>query len=210
MKIDLGMTSISVNGRMKHLRTLVKRALNRGWIRQDPFYGYVREKVVSRRRWLSRDEPERMMQVKMENETLNFTKDIFVFSCFTGTCYADLKNLKHSDICEQEDRSFCIFLKRQKTGTDACIPLLPVALAILEKHKDSQFAGWGGNVFRMQTLNSVDKHLKTIAQAARIEQRLTFHMGRHTFATTTCLTNGVPVESVSRMLGHRSIYTTQI
>jgi integrase len=150
------------------------------------------------------------MQVEMDNETLNFTRDIFVFSCFTGICYVDLYKLKHSDIREQEDASMCIFLKRQKTGTDACIPLLPVPLAILERHRDSPFTGWGGKVFRMQTLTCADKHLKTIAKAARIEQRLTFHMGRHTFATTTCLTNGVPMESVSRMLGHRSIYTTQI
>jgi integrase len=102
------------------------------------------------------------------------------------------------------------FFETAKDRNGCLIPLLPVPLAILEKHRDSQFAGWGGKVFRMQTLTGMDKHLKEIAKAARIEQRLTFHMGRHTFATTTCLTNGVPIESVSRMLGHRSIYTTQI
>jgi hypothetical protein len=119
LKIDMGMKAWTVNGNIKLLRMLVKRALNRGWIRQDPFYGYTRERFVTCRRWLSRDELERIMQVEMEMESWNFTRDMFVFSCFTGICYADLYNLKHSDIQEQADGSFCIFLKRQKTGTAA-------------------------------------------------------------------------------------------
>jgi site-specific recombinase XerD len=210
LKIDLRMSPNTVRINMKPFRTLVRRAFNRRFILQDPFFDYVPEKIMPKRRWLSHDELERIMKVKMEFASWEFTKDMFVFSCFTGICYVDLYNLRHSDIQRQPDGSLMIIIKRQKTNTASYIPILPVAQAILDRHRDSEFTGWGGKVFRMQTINSMDMHLKHIAQAANVDKRLTFHMGRHTYATTVCLSHGVPIETLSRMLGHSSICTTQI
>jgi site-specific recombinase XerD len=210
LKIDLRMSPNTVRINMKPFRTLLKRAFNRRFILQDPFFDYVPEKIMPKRRWLSHDELERIMKVKMEFTSWEFTKDMFVFSCFTGICYVDLYNLRHSDIQRQPDGSLMIIIKRQKTSTASYIPLLPIAQAILDKYGDSEFTGWGGKVFRMQTINSMDIHLKYIAKAANVDKRLTFHMGRHTYATTVCLSHGVPIETLSRMLGHSSIYTTQI
>jgi integrase len=150
------------------------------------------------------------MKVEMGYSTLDFTKDMFVLACFTGISYVDLYNLRHIDIQKQEDGNLVLILKRQKTGVVSYIPLLPVAQSILGKYRDSQFTGWGGKVFRMQTLTIMEKHLKEIAKAAKIDKRLTYHMARHTYSTTVCLSNGVPIETLSRMLGHSSIYTTQI
>jgi site-specific recombinase XerD len=150
------------------------------------------------------------MNVEMEFESWNFTKDMFVFACFTGISYVDLYNLRHSNIQAQEDGSQMLVFKRHKTDVKSCVPLLPIPKSILEKYRDSQFTGWGGKVFRLQTHNCMEIHLKHIAKAAKMDKRLTFHMGRHTYATTVCLTNGVPIETLSRMLGHASIYTTQI
>jgi integrase len=210
MKVDLRYSSNTVRINIKPLRTVAKRAVSRKLLRQDPFFDYVPERIEHKRRWISQDELERLMKVEMGYPTLDFTKDMFVFACFTGISYVDLYNLKHSDIQKQEDGSLVIILKRQKTGVVSCIPLLPVAQSILDKYRDSQFTGWGGKVFRMQTLTMMDKHLKVIAKAAKIDKRLTYHMGRHTYSTTVCLSNGVPIETLSRMLGHSSIYTTQI
>ena len=210
MKIDLLMSPNTVRIYMKNLRTLAKRAFHKRLLRQDPFFDYRPEKIINKRRWISYDELERIMQVKIEPLTWNFTRDMFVFACFTGICYADLYDLKHSEIQTQEDGSRIIVFKRRKTGVASCIPILPAAQAILDKHRDSQFTGWGGKVFRMQTLTVMEKHLKEIAKAAKVDKCLTFHMGRHTFATTVCLSQGVPIETVSRMLGHASINTTQI
>jgi integrase len=210
LKIDLKMSPNTVRIYMKHLRTLVKRAFHRGQLRQDPFFDYKPEKIGNKRRWISHDELERIIKAEMEFPTHQFTKDMFVFACFTGISYADLYHLKHSDIQMQEDGSRIIMLKRQKTGVSSCIPLLPAAQAILDRHRDSQFTGWGGKAFRMQTLTMMEKHLKEIAKAAKVDKCLTFHMGRHTFATTVCLSQGVPIETLSRMLGHSSIHTTQI
>jgi site-specific recombinase XerD len=211
MKIDLRLSANTVRINIKPLRTVARRAAGRKLLRQDPFFDYVPEKIPHRRRWISQDELERIMKAKMGYPSLDFTKDMFVFTCFTGISYVDLYNLKHSDIQRQEeDGSLVIILKRQKTGVVSCIPLLPVARNILDRYRDSPFTGWGGKVFRMQTLTGMEKHLKAIAKVAGIDKRLTYYMGRHTYSTTVCLSNGVPIETLSRMLGHSSIYTTQI
>jgi integrase len=210
MKIDLRMSPNTVRINIKPLRTVAKRAVSRKLLRQDPFFDYIPEKITHKRRWISQDELERIMKVEMGYPSWDFTKNMFVFACFTGISYVDLYNLKHSDMQRQEDGSLVIIIKRQKTGVVSCIPLLPVAKSILDRYRDSQFTGWGGKVFRMQTLTIMEKHLKEIAKAAKIDKRLTYHMGRHTYSTTVCLSNGVPIETLSRMLGHSSIYTTQI
>jgi integrase len=209
MKVDLRMSPNTVRISIKPLRTAAKRAFHRGVLRQDPFLDYKPEKIISKRRWISYGELDRIMQVKMEYPTIDFTKDMFVFACFTGISYADLFQLKHNDIQEQDGSRIIVF-KRRKTGVASCIPILPAAQAILDRHADSQFTGWGGMVFRMQTLTMMERHLKEIAKAAKVDKCLTFHMARHTFATTVCMSNGVPIETVSRMLGHSSINTTQI
>jgi len=210
MKIDLRMSPSTVKINMKPLRTLVKRAFHKGFLRQNPFFDYRHDKITDRRKWISYDELERMMQVEMKHATCNFTKDMFVFACFTGISYADLYHLKHSDIHTLNDDSRIIVFQRLKTNVASCIPILSAAETILDRHRDSQFTGKDGKLFRMQTHATMEKHLKEIAKAANVDKCLTFHMGRQTFATTVCLSQGVPIETVSRMLGHSSIQTTQI
>lgn len=109
-----------------------------------------------------------------------------------------------------EDGSQWIILDRQKTGTTSYIPLLDIPKRILERYRNTEFAGTGGKVFKFQTHVNMNWQLKRIAKAADIDKRLTFHMSRFTFATTVCLTQGVPIESLSQMMGHLSIKTTQI
>ncbi|KAA6338652.1 Tyrosine recombinase XerC [termite gut metagenome] len=210
LKIDLQMAPRTVNTNMKPLKTTIKRALNKGFIRQDPFFDYRPEKITVKRRWLSMDEIERLMRVQMKRATANFVRDMFLFSTFTGIAYADLKNLRQDAIQKQADGSLWIVLNRQKTGTASCIPLLDIPVRILEKYKNTAFAGENGIVFKLRTLENTDIQLKKIAQAAGIDKRLTFHMSRHTFASLITLSEGVPIETVSRMLGHKNIKTTQI
>ncbi len=135
---------------------------------------------------------------------------MFLFSTFTGLAYSDLKNLRHSHIQEQADGSRWIVLNRRKTGTTSYIPLLEIPMQIIEKYKNTKFAGVGGFVFKMMTNMNCNLHLKIVAQVAKIDKNITFHTARHSFATSVCLSNGVPIESVSQMLGHLSIKTTQI
>ena len=210
LKIDLKMTPRTVKTNMNPFRQVVVRACNKGILHQNPFFDFVPERVIPKRPWLSNDEIQRMMQAKLKLATWRFTRDMFIFSTFTGIAIIDLRNLKHSNIQEMEDGSQWIILDRQKTGTTSYIPLLDIPKRILERYRNTEFTGTGGKVFKFQTHVNMNWQLKRIAKAADIDKRLTFHMSRFTFATTVCLTQGVPIESLSQMMGHLSIKTTQI
>lgn len=210
LKIDLKMTARSVKTNMNPFRQTVVRACNKGVLRQNPFFDFVPERIIPKRPWLSNDEIQRIMQAKLKLATWRFTRDMFIFSTFTGIAIIDLRNLKHSNIQEMEDSSLWIILDRQKTGTTSYIPLLDIPKQIIERYRDTEFAGTDGKVFTLQTHVNMNWQLKRIAKAADIDKRLTFHMSRFSFATTVCLTQGVPIESLSQMMGHLSIKTTQI
>jgi len=210
LKIELRLSANSVISFLKPFRTTVKRAFNRGLLRQDPFFDYTREKIIDKRRYLSGEELERLMKVGLKLASTSFIRDMFLFSTFTGLSYSDLKNLQHNHFQQQADGSRWIVLNRKKTGTASCIPLLNVPLQILAKYKNTKFSGTGGSVFKIGTKENLNVQLKKIAETAGIDKAINYHLARHSFATSVCLTNGVPIESLSQMMGHLSIKTTQI
>jgi site-specific recombinase XerD len=210
LKIDLQLAARSVHSYLAPFRTVVRRAFNRGLLRQYPFSEYTHEKEIVKRRYLSGDELERLVKAELKGAALNFIRDMFLFSTFTGLSYSDLKNLQHSHFRQQEDGSRWIVLNRKKTGTASHIPLLDIPLQIIDKYNGTKFSGIDGYVFKVRTKENMNFQLKKIAKAARIDRRLTWHQSRHSFSTTVCLSNGVPIESLSQMLGHLSIKTTQI
>jgi integrase len=159
---------------------------------------------------LSEPEIEELTKKKFPTTRLELIKDLFLFSCFTGLSYADLIALKPSDLVIGIDREIWINTTRTKTGTLSRIPLLPQALEIIDRYRDDPRAVNAGKVFPSITNQKVNAYLKEIADCLGIQKELTFHCARHTFATTVTLTNGVPIETVSKMLGHRSLRTTQI
>lgn len=209
LKVNLQLSASTTNNTIKPLRRVVMRALNKGLMYQDPFFGYRPQRITITRKWLSMDEIERLMQTDMKHESANFVRDMFLFSTFTGLAYVDLKNLQHDNIVRQEDGKQWIVLNRQKTGTTSYIPLLDIPLRLIEKYRNTAFAGLDGKVFRLCTIENADIQLKKIAKAANIDKCLTYHMARHSYATL-CLSMGVPIETISQTLGHRSISTTQI
>ena len=128
-----------------------------------------------------------------------------MFSCFTGLAYCDAQALTPEHIIVGPNRAYWLRTHRQKTSAPVDIPLLDVPLQILAKYKDSRR---GDRLLPIPANQKCNDYLKEIAAICGIEKRLTFHLARHTFATTVTLTNGVPIESVSKMLGHRSLKTT--
>ncbi len=209
LKVNLKISAYSANNYIKIFHALIKRAMNKGLIYQDPFFDYSYEQVTVRRKWLSIDEIKLLMKADVKHPTEIFIRDMFIFSTFTGIAYADLENLSYDNIQRQESGDLCITLNRQKTGSFAFIPITDIPQRIINKYKDTPFAGTDGKVFKLCTLANADILLKKIAKAAGINKRLTYHMSRHSFATL-CLSMGVPIETVSKMLGHQSIDTTQI
>lgn len=207
LKIDKGMTPRTVEGNILPFRRVVRRAINKEMVRQDPFFNYVPTRVRPKRRWLSNEEIERIMKTPIANKSRNFVRDMFILSCFTGLSYADVRNLRESNIREMEDGDKWIIINRQKTGTPSYIPLLEIPLRIIEKYRGT---GKDGKLFNLMNSAEVNLYLKDIAKAAGIDKRLSYHVARHSFSTSVCLSQGVPIETLSQMLGHINIKTTQI
>ncbi len=188
----------------KRVTTLAK---NNGWLQADPFSTYKISLEKVDRGYLTMAELSKIMQKKFSIKRLEQVKDIFVFSCFTGLAYVDVKNLEENDIQTSFDGKLWIIKNRKKTNVQSNVLLLDIPKKILDKYKGMQL---GKQLLPTLTNQRMNSYLKEIADLCGIEKNLTFHLARHTFATTVTLTKGVPIETVSRMLGHTNIRTTQI
>jgi site-specific recombinase XerD len=203
---------IDHNTTMKYIaccKKMVIVAMKKGWLTKDPFMGYKLGLREVHRQALSEEQIQRISVKIFPTERLTLVRDIFLFSCYTGLAYIDVKKLKRSQISNGIDGSKWIFTHRQKTDSPTRIPILPQAIKILEiyaSHKQCQVKDKALPIMSNQKMNA---YLKEIADCCGIGQNLTFHIARHTFATKITLSNGVPIETVSKMLGHRNLKTTQ-
>lgn len=207
-----GVRNCSHNTTMKYLANFKKIVLicvKNQWLSRDPFYGYKMTKREVIRDFLSEDELRKIASKKFSTERLERVRDLFLFSCYTGLAYADVLKLKQADIKSGIDKKQWIFTQRQKTDTLSRIPLLPIALKLIEKYAVHKDVIGTEKIFPVMTNQKMNGYLKEIADVCSIEKDLTFHVARHTFATTITLNNGVPLETVSKMLGHTNLKTTQ-
>ncbi len=192
---------------MQILKRIINIAKNNGWIVADPFANYsIRLQKVDRG-YLTEDEILLISGKKFSSRRLEQVRDVFIFSCYTGLAYIDVRNLRSEHIQKSFDDKLWIITKRQKTDTTVKVPLLEVPRLLINKYKGKLDKGQLLPVLTNQKTNS---YLKEIADVCGINKNLTFHLARHTFATTTTLAKGVPIETVSKMLGHTKIATTQI
>lgn len=192
---------------MKFFKQVINKAIRAGLITVDPFNGYKISVQRVDRGFLSEDDLKKMMEKEFASKRLEQVRDIFVFACFSGLAYIDLANLRVDNIQKMFDGRLWIVTHRQKTNTKVTVPLLTPAIKILKKYEGKYLDGQLLPIINNQKLNC---YLKEIADICGIEKNLTFHLARHTFATTMTLGKGVPIESVSKMLGHTNIQTTQI
>jgi site-specific recombinase XerD len=194
---------------IKNFGKIIRICLANDWIQKNPFINYKSKMVEVERAFLSQEEIDMMFNKEFTIERLNQVKDIFLFSCFTGLAYVDVKKLSRKNIGFGVDGERWIFINRTKTDTRSNIPLLPIASAILEKYKDHPQVVNQEKLLPILSNQKMNSYLKEIADVCEINKELTFHIARHTFATTVTLSNGVPIESVSKMLGHKNLKTTQ-
>lgn len=200
------------NSAVKYIRNfgkIINICLENHWIQMDPFRGYKSKVKRVKRGFLSEEEIFRISEKEFATERLGQVRDIFLFSCFTGLAYADVKKLRATDIVNGIDNNKWIIDSRKKTDVEYSIPLLPPALEILKKYEDNPLCVNKGIPLPVISNQKMNDYLKEIAGVCKITQKITFHIARHTFATTVTLLNGVSIESVSKMLGHTNIKTTQ-
>jgi len=194
---------------IKNFSKIIKICLANDWLEKNPFANYKSKIREVERVYLTETEIQDIIEKDLENERLSLVRDIFLFSCFTGLAYIDVKNLTKSHISIGIDGEKWIFTHRQKTESASKIPILPLTQMILDKYENHSQCINGDKLLPILSNQKMNAYLKEIAGICKIDKELTFHIARHTFATTVTLTNGVPIESVSKMLGHKNLRTTQ-
>ncbi|GHV23260.1 hypothetical protein FACS1894174_08890 [Bacteroidia bacterium] len=207
LKIDRRLAPGTILIYTTRLGTIIGEAITEGIISKNPFAGYEAERPERQQKYLTRKELNKLMTTQFIKPKHYLIRDLFLFSCYTGIPYCDMCKLSDKDVSVAEDNVVWIKTFREKTGMDYEIPLLELPLLILERYRGTASGGW---LLPMYPNGELNRELKNIARICGITRRLTWHCGRHTYATEITLSQGVPIETVSRMLGHSQISTTQI
>ena len=207
LRTERGLAPGTIINLTVQLKTIVGEAIADGIITTYPFTGYEAVRPKARQKYLTAEELQRIMTTPLHRQTLYHVRDLFLFSCYTGIPYGDMRLLTKDNLSCAEDGTWWIRSARQKTKVEFEIPLLDLPLQILRKYRDS---APDDKLLPMYCNSMLNLYLKEIARICNINRPLVFHTARHTYATEITLSHGVPLETVSKMLGHSQIETTQI
>jgi site-specific recombinase XerD len=208
-----GAGNMHTNTTMKHfcrIRKMLNLAERLDWIQTNPFKNYKISYERKEREYLNEEQLEKLENKEFSIPIIQLVKDLFIFSCYTGIAYIDIQNLTEDNLVKGIDGQNWLSFQRHKTKSAVKLPLLRTAEKIIKKyttHPALEGTSW---LFPRISNQRTNSYLKEIADLSGIRFNLTFHMARHTFATTVTLSNGVPIETVSKILGHTSLKTTQI
>lgn len=208
LRVEYNMANNHAMKIRQKLRTIYKVAIDNGWVSKNPFSTVKIHFDPVERDVLTKSELTALIQTDMIFDRLEKMRDVFVFACFTGLAHCDVAGLTKENIITDEDGQVWLKTHRQKTSEVVDIPLLEIPQLIIKKYQGMKELN--GKLLPTLTNSCSNLYLKEVAVRCGINKTLTFHMARHTFATTVTLSNGVPIESVAKMLGHRNIRTTQI
>jgi site-specific recombinase XerD len=195
---------------LKNLKRVIHYAMELGYLEIDPFRQYKTAYKQVNRGYLTMDELKTIEEKNLHISRLDRVRDVFIFACYTGFSYADLKLLTTNSISKGIDGKNWIIYEREKTGVRASIPILPEAQRIIDKYKNDPECISNNMLLPVKSNQKLNSYLSEIEELCEIEKHITMHLARHTFATTVTLSNGVPIETVSKMLGHTNLKTTQI
>jgi len=201
LRTEKEISDVSVAKYMKHFRKIINLCLAHRWIEHSPFVFYKNKAKAKDKEFLTKEELNEIANKEFGIERLERVKNIFLFSCYTGLSYADVKKLTRSEIKKGNDGKLWIFTNREKNEIASNVPLLAVPKTIMNKYEDHPDCKLKGMVLPVLSNQKMNSYLKEIADHCGISKILTFHIARHTFATTITLSNNVPIETVSKMLG---------
>lgn len=208
LRVEYNMANNHAMKIRQKLRTIYKVAIDNGWVSKNPFSTVKIHFDPVERDVLTKSELAALIQTDMVFDRLEKMRDVFAFACFTGLAHCDVAGLTKENIITDEAGQVWLKTHRQKTSEVVDIPLLEIPQLIIKKYQGMKELN--GKLLPTLTNSCSNLYLKEVAVRCGINKTLTFHMARHTFATTVTLSNGVPIESVAKMLGHRNIRTTQI
>ncbi|WP_321997545.1 site-specific integrase [Draconibacterium orientale] len=194
----------------KHMKKVLNIAVAMDYISTNPYVKFQVKTEQPKREFLTQKELKKIRKKKIDIERLAIVRDIFLFASYTGLSYADISKLAKQHIRTGNDGNKWIIIDRTKNGSRCRVPLLPAAKSILKRYKNYPINVSKGLLLPVNSNQKMNAYLKEIADICGIKKNLSMHVARHTFATTITLTNGVPIETVSKVLGHSSLKTTQI
>ncbi len=200
----------TVWGYHKHLKKILNIAVSFDYIVKNPYIKFKVKKQEAKREYLTLTELKIIKEKDIEIGRLRIVRDIFLFACYTGLSYVDIAKLSANHIQKGVDGDDWIIIDRTKTSTRCRIPLLDVPMKIIEQYKNYPVCENKGLLLPVLTNQRMNSYLKELADICHIKKNLTMHVARHSFATSVTLNNGIPIETVSKMLGHTSIKTTQV
>ncbi len=200
------------NGANKHiqrLKKIINYAHKMGYVQSNNLRAYSLKFKPFHQYKLSWEEIEVLQKLNLENIALKKVLDIFLFQCFTGLAYSDVKKFNKEHLVNGIDGNIWISMCRTKTKREFSVPIFKPAQLILDKYLDNA-SYEGENIFPVLSNQKINAYLKIIGEIAGLKCSLSCHVARHTFATTVTLQEGIPLETVSKLLGHSKIATTQI
>ena len=209
LKTEKGCSFNTATKFLQNLKTITSISIRSGWLAKDPFNGISLTLKEVDRPYLSFEELQRLIEFNSVFDRLNRVRDFFVFSCYTGLAYIDVKKLKRAEIEGNDSMGFWIRTRRQKTGGRANIPLLDIPMSIIRNYCQLELLDADDSILPILSNQKMNAYLKELADLCNIQKQLSYHVARHTFATTVTMMNGVPIETVSKMLGHKNIHSTQ-
>ena len=209
LKTEKGCSFNTATKFLQNLKTITSISIRSGWLVKDPFNGISLTLKEVDRPYLSLEEIQRLIKFNSPFDRLNRVRDFFIFSCYTGLAYIDVKELKRSEIEGNDTTGYWIRTRRKKTGGRANIPLLKIPMSIINNYCCLDLLDADDPILPILSNQKVNAYLKELADLCKIQKQLSYHVARHTFATTITMMHGVPIETVSKMLGHKNIHTTQ-
>nr|WP_321411905.1 site-specific integrase [uncultured Carboxylicivirga sp.] len=210
LKVKHQVSGHTVGKYHKQLKKVLNDAIALKLLDKNPYTNFKIKSYQGKRDFLTMEEVNTIEGKQFEFARINVVRDIFIFACYTGLSYSDIANLTLKHIMRGDDNEEWIVVDRKKTDNRCRIPLLPKAKCIIEKYKDYPVSNNKGRLLPVNSNQKMNAYLKEIADICKINKNLSMHVARHTFATSVTLANGVPIETVSKMLGHDSLKTTQI
>lgn len=200
----------TVWGYHRHLKKVLNDAIAMECILRNPYDNFKVKRGEANRDFLTMDELRQIENKSIMIKRLDIVRDVFVFACYTGLSYSDLCQLRYEHLNLGNDGEKWIIIDREKTKSRCRIPLLPRASSLIKKYENFPVNNSQGLLLPVNSNQKMNAYLKELAAICGINKKLSMHVARHTFATSVTLANGVPIETVSKMLGHNSLKTTQI
>ena len=209
LKTETGCNYNTATKFLQNLKRITCISISNGWLIKDPFVGISLSIKEVDRPYLTMEEIQRLIDYQSPFDRLNKVRDFFIFSCFTGLAYIDVKKLKKAEVEGNDKLGYWIRTRRQKTSARANIPLLDIPMSIINNYCRLDLLLPEDPILPILSNQKMNAYLKELADLCGIHKHLSYHIARHTFATTVTMMNGVPMESVSKMLGHKNIKSTQ-